>query len=57
MSGIFNFEPKNKKCPDSGTEKCNFLSYAQNLILVTLILVKIRNLTYTKPIKNLLKTN
>ena len=27
MSRVLDCDPKNKKCPDSGAEKCNFLSY------------------------------
>ena len=32
MSGVLDFVPKNKKCPDSGTEKCNFLSDVDTVV-------------------------
>ena len=31
MSRILNLGNKNKKCPDSSTDKCNFLSYVSNV--------------------------
>ena len=37
MSRVLGFVPKNTKCPDSGTEKCNFLLYVATVCVCCLL--------------------